>query len=167
MDENIRLLVVGDTTHVPEYTQKLRKLADGRVRFAGFIADKGLLFGLVSLSQLFIFPTTYEAMAATLLEAAALKTPLLASDIPENREVLPDQAVFFKNGDVVDLRAKLRWAVANPQEMMRLADCAHQWVSENYRWPALIRRYEQVYEEACGTNYQNVLQSATNSQEIS
>jgi glycosyltransferase involved in cell wall biosynthesis len=167
MDENMVLLVVGDTTHVPEYTHKLRRLADGRVRFAGFIADKGVLFGLVSLSRLFVFPTTYEAMAATLLEAAALKAPLLASDIPENREVLPDQAIFFRNGDVVDLRAKLRWAIAHPQETMRLAECAHQWVSENYRWPALIQRYEQVYEEACNATYQNVLHSATNSQEIS
>jgi glycosyltransferase involved in cell wall biosynthesis len=113
----------------------------------GFIADKALLFGLVSLSQLFIFPTTYEAMAATLLEVAALKTPLIASDIPENREVLPDQAVFFKNADVVDLRAKLQWATANPKEMMRLADCAHGWVSANYRWNMVIQRYEQLYEE--------------------
>ncbi len=148
MSENIKLLVVGDTSQVPEYTQKLHELADGRVRFAGFIADKDLLFGLVALSRIFVFPTTYEAMAATLLEVAALKTPLVASDIPENREVLPEQAVFFKSADVADLRAKLQWSLANPREMARLADCAHEWVSEHYRWPTVIQRYEQLYAEA-------------------
>lgn len=150
MDEDVKLLVLGDTSHVPEYTQRLNELADDRTIFAGFIADKGLLFGLVYLSKLFIFPTTYEAMAATLLEVAALRTPLIASDIPENREVLPDQALFFKSADVADLRDKLRWALAHPGEMKSLVDRAYQWVSEQYRWPVVIGRYEQLYDEWTG-----------------
>lgn len=150
MDEDIQLLVVGDTSHVPEYTQQLEELADARTHFAGFIADKELLFGLVALSRLFVFPTTYEAMAATLLEVAALRTPLVASDIPENREVLPDQALFFKTADVDDLREKLRWALAHPAEMKALTDRAYQWVVEYYRWPAVIARYEQLYDELTG-----------------
>ena len=150
MDENVKLLVLGDTSHVPEYTQRLNELADERTIFAGFIADKGLLFGLVYLSKLFIFPTTYEAMAATLLEVAALRAPLIASDIPENREVLPDQALFFKSADVSDLRDKLRWALAHPDEMQTLVARAYQWVSEHYRWPVVIDRYEQLFDEWTG-----------------
>ena len=150
MDENVKLLILGDTSHVPEYTQRLNELADARTVFGGFIADKDLLFGLVSLSKLFIFSTTYEAMAATLLEVAALRTPLIASDIPENREVLPDQALFFKSADVADLRDKLRWALANPNGMKILVDRAYQWVSEHYRWPVVIGRYEQLYDQWSG-----------------
>ncbi len=150
MEEDVKLLILGDTSHVPEYTQRLNELADARTVFGGFIADKNLLFGLVYLSKLFIFPTTYEAMAATLLEVAALRTPLVASDIPENREVLPDQAIFFKSADVADLRDKLRWALAHPEELKGLTDRAYQWVSENYRWPVVIGRYEQLYEHWAG-----------------
>lgn len=150
MDEDVKLLILGDTSHVPEYTQRLNELADDRTVFGGFIADKTLLFGLVYLSKLFIFPTTYEAMAATLLEVAALRTPLIASDIPENREVLPDQAIFFKSADVADLRDKLRWALAHPDELKGLTDRAYQWVSENYRWPVVIGRYEQLYDQWAG-----------------
>ena len=146
LDEDVKLLVIGDTSHVPEYTQQLRELADERTIFAGFVADKSLLFGLVQLSNLFIFPTTYEAMAATLLEVAALRTPLIASDIPENREVLPDQALFFRSADVDDLRLKLRWAFDHPQEMNALVNRAHQWVTDQYRWPVVLDRYEQLYD---------------------
>ncbi|WP_374686566.1 glycosyltransferase family 4 protein [Promineifilum sp.] len=147
MDADVKLLVVGDTSHVPEYAAQLRALADDRVRFAGFISSKDLLFGLIYLSQLFVFPTTYEAMAITLLEVSALKTPLIASDIPENREVLPEQALFFRSADVADLRDKMAWALAHPDEMAALAARAHQRVGEQYRWPALIARYEELYEE--------------------
>ena len=102
---------------------------------------------LVQQSQLFIFPTTYEAMAATLLEVAALDTPLIASDIPENREVLPDQALFFRSGDVADLREKMKWAIANPGQMALLAKKARNWVADNYRWPTVIARYEDLYDQ--------------------
>ena len=147
MDADEKLLVVGDTSHVPEYTRQLLALADDRVRFAGFVSSKDLLFGLIALSKLFVFPTTYEAMAITLLEVAALKTPLIASDIPENREVLPDQALFFKSGDVADLRARMEWALAHPAEMKDLAGRAYLWVAENYRWPGIIAAYEQLYDQ--------------------
>lgn len=146
MDEDIKLLVVGDTSHVPEYTEQLKSLADDRVRFCGFISDKSLLFGLIKLSHLFLFPTTYEAMAITLLEVSALRTPLIASDIPENREVLPEQALFFKSGDASDLREKMRWALTNPDEMVKMAEAASVWVAENYRWPSLIDQYERLYD---------------------
>lgn len=150
MDDDVKVLVVGDMSHVPEYAERLRGLADDRVRFCGFVSDKPLLFGLVSLSSLFVFPTTYEAMAMTLLEVAAVGTPLLASDIPENREVLPEQALFFRSGDSADLREKLRWALANPDGMERLAAAARRHVAENYRWPGIIATYENIYDELTG-----------------
>ncbi len=146
MGDDTRLLVVGDTGHVPDYTAQLMGLADDRTRFAGFIADKGLLFGLIALSRLYVFPTTYEAMAITLLEVAALRIPLVASDIPENRVVLPDQALFFKSGDVADLRARIEWALGHPAEMKELAAAAYQHVAQNYHWPTIIDTYEQLYD---------------------
>lgn len=150
MDEDVKLLVVGDTSHVPEYEAKLHELADDRVRFCGFISSKELLFGLIQQAQYFVFPTTYEAMAMTLLEVASLGTPLIASDIPENREVLPEQAVFFKSGNVADLRAKMKWALANPGQMALLAGKARNWVAANYRWPGIIASYEQLYDQLMG-----------------
>ena len=86
-------------------------------------------------------------MAITLLEVAALKTPLVASDIPENREVLPEHALFFRSADVADLRVKMEWALAHPVEMHDLAGRAYQWVAENYRWPRIIATYEQIYDQ--------------------
>ena len=146
MGDDVRLLVIGDTSHVPEYTAQVMALADERTRFAGFISSKELLFGLIALSRLYVFPTTYEAMAITLLEVAALRTPLIASDIPENRVVLPDHALFFKSGDVADLRARMEWALSHEAEMRELANGAYQWVAQNYHWPAIIDAYEQLYD---------------------
>jgi glycosyltransferase involved in cell wall biosynthesis len=75
---------------------------------------------------------------------------MIASDIPENREVLPDQALFFKSGDADDLRQKLAWALDNPGQMALMAGQARTWVEANYRWPGIIAGYEQLYDELMG-----------------
>jgi glycosyltransferase involved in cell wall biosynthesis len=85
-------------------------------------------------------------MAITLLEVAALRIPLIASDIPENRVVLPDQALFFKSGDVADLRARIEWALSHEAEMKELAAAAYQHVAQHYHWPTIIDTYEQLYD---------------------
>jgi glycosyltransferase involved in cell wall biosynthesis len=146
LGDDVRLLVLGDSAFDPRYHEELLQLADGRVRFGGFVSDKGLLFALIQMSCLFLFPTTYEAMANTLLEVAALKTPLLASDLPENRAVLPEQALFFKSADVADLRAKMNWALTHPREMNELATRSEEFVRANYQWPQIIAQYEKEYE---------------------
>lgn len=147
MDADVKLLVVGDTSQVPEYTQQLLALADERVRFAGFIASKELLFGLIALARLFVFPTTYEAMAITMLEVAALRTQLIASDIPENRVVLQEHALYFKSADVADLRTRMEWALSHEAEMKELAAGAYKHVVQHYHWPTIIGAYQRLYDE--------------------
>ncbi|MBP9500644.1 MAG: glycosyltransferase family 4 protein [Candidatus Promineofilum sp.] len=146
IEDDLPLLILGDPAFDLKYHQQLLSLADGRTRFGGFVSDKGLLFALMQMSRLFLFPTTYEAMAITLLEVAALKTPLLASDLPENRAVLPEEALFFKSGDVDDLREKMIWALSHPDEMRDLAERAENVVREHFQWRHVVDQYEEVYE---------------------
>lgn len=147
MDNDIPLLVLGDSSFDPQFHEELVELADERTRFGGFITDKGLLFALIKMSSLFLFPTTYEAMAATLLEAAALNVPLVTSDLQENRIVLPKHALFFKSGDVDDLREKMLWALDHPQEMNELAADIEVHVRDRFQWPTIIDQYEELYEK--------------------
>jgi glycosyltransferase involved in cell wall biosynthesis len=145
-DDPTPLLVLGDSTFDPEYNEQLLALADERTVFGGFVADRGLLFGLIQMATVFLFPTTYEAMALTLLEAAALKTPLIASDLPENRAVLPNEALYFRSADVDDLRAKMEWARSHPREMHEMAGRAAAVVRQGYQWSEVIDQYETIYE---------------------
>jgi glycosyltransferase involved in cell wall biosynthesis len=85
-------------------------------------------------------------MAITLLEVAALRIPLVASDIPENRVVLPEHALFFRSADVADLRARIEWALSHETEMKELAAGAYQRVAHSYHWPTIIATYEQLYD---------------------
>ncbi|MEM7131336.1 MAG: glycosyltransferase family 4 protein [Chloroflexota bacterium] len=145
IDTDVKVLVVGDASHMPEYKQHLEALADDRVHFVPFIADKATLMGLLRLCRFFVFPSTVEAMSMMLLEAAEVGAPVLCSDIAENTNVLPQQARFFHSADVDDLRRQILWALENPQKMEQLARDAKAHVDVEYRWDEIVRQYQALY----------------------
>lgn len=145
IQSDYKLVIIGDASHEPEYAQRLQQLADARVHFIPFIADKSILLGLVSTARLFVFPSTVEAMSMMLLEAASIGTPILCSNIPENTTVMPEQSLCFVSGDSKDLQQKLAWALASPQAMTLLGAQAKEWVNKEFRWADIVQKYEQLY----------------------
>ena len=142
---DLRLIVVSDLSQVPAYAQQLRSLADERVVFVPPVPTLQQLLGLVKLSRLLVFPSLSEGMSMMLLEAATTGTPILCSDIPVNQTVLPDQALFFKSGDVQDLAQKLEWALDHTADLEGLGRRAQAWVRDHFTWEAVARQYETIY----------------------
>ena len=141
------LLMIGDLDQVPDYGKSLKNMADDRVIFLPPIAEGSMLFGMLDLCKLFVFPSTGEGMSIMLLEAAALGIPMVCSDIPENTSVLGDRALYFRSGDPVDLADKIRWAVDYPQEMSRLGQSVKDWIRKNFSWDLIASRYEALYRQ--------------------
>lgn len=143
LETDLKLVVVGDTSHVPAYEKELYRMADSKVVFISSV-DKKTLFGLVRMACLFVFPSTVEAMSMMLMEAAALGAPVICSDIPENTCILP-HCLFFRSGDVEDLVRQLEWALHHQQQMNELGSQAKAWVMDNYQWDVIAAHYEQLY----------------------
>jgi glycosyltransferase involved in cell wall biosynthesis len=143
---DMKLLVVGDLTQIPAYAQQLHELADERVHFVPFVDSKETLLGIVQNCRVFVFPSTVEAMSMMLLEVASLGVPIVCSDIPENIDVVPERALFFESANVADLREKLEWALAHPEEMQQLARRAQEWVNQNNQWDTIVKDYEVLYQ---------------------
>ena len=144
------LLIVGDLWQAPGHEGQLRAAAEGMdVQFLARIEDKALLLGLVISCEALVFPSTVEAMSMVLLEATALGVPVLASDIPENTDVLPDSASFFTSGDPEDLARAYRAFRAEPSAVTdsRCTLCAEH-VHEHYSWDGIADQYEVVYGRA-------------------
>jgi glycosyltransferase involved in cell wall biosynthesis len=60
--------------------------------------------------------------------------------------VLPNEALFFKSGDVDDLRQKMLWALEHPREMNELTARAEAVMRSRHQWPEVIDQYEVLYE---------------------
>lgn len=119
---DIPLTILGDG---PERAA-LQAAAPPHIRFLGF-QDRETVLGAMAGAQALIVPSTwYENFPMTVVEAMALGTPVIASDIGALRTIVTDGAdgLHFAAGDAADLARVARAAFADPQRLARLGSGA-------------------------------------------
>ncbi len=101
---NLKLLVAGPL--IPEnpfssrFMQQLNN--DPSVIFAGKVSD---IIPLYAITDILILPSYREGLPNVLIEAAAMETPVIASNIPGCRDVIKPgfNGELFEKGNVNDL----------------------------------------------------------------
>jgi glycosyltransferase involved in cell wall biosynthesis len=98
-----KLVIAGDADIEDEYARKLKSQAKNNgVVLTGFIKGDRL-HALLSHARLFVIPSSHEGLPISLLEAMSYGLPVLASDIPANKEVnLPPSCYFHYDENIVD-----------------------------------------------------------------
>jgi glycosyltransferase involved in cell wall biosynthesis len=77
---------------------------------------------------------------------------VLASDIPENRELVHGSGFTFRPGDRADLERMLRLLIAEPEIRRAAASKARERVWEHYLWGRVAREIEGSYLRLAGGN---------------
>ena len=146
------ILVVGDLNQNHNYKKEVKEIARNlNIKFVGLIKDKDTLMSYLKNAKLFIFPSIIEAMSNMLLETASVKTPIICSDIRENKAVFDENEVLlFKSENSEDLSKKILFALKNPDVMIQKANNAHQKLLQHYLWENISKQYEKIYDELLG-----------------
>jgi len=147
LSPGVPLLVVGDDLQVPAYGRALREAAGPQFRFQPLVEDPAVLFGLMAGARALVFPSLVEAMSMVLLEGAALGLPIVCSDLPENRAVLGDAALYFESGNSDSLRRELERALDEPQRLSVMSAKARERALSDFSWDAITSRYVQIYRQ--------------------
>jgi glycosyltransferase involved in cell wall biosynthesis len=127
----------------------------------GYIANKGLGERVLILgeknaqelrdwyerSSIVVLPSHSEGLGRVLLEAQAMKKPVVAYDCGGVREALLQNETGFllKAGDVQGLADKIAFLLENKVEGQLMGDRGREFVSREFSLPALIRRHESFY----------------------
>ncbi len=144
-----QIFITGELHTSDDYLDRLKKLSNGlNVFFLGFVNPLPTLLALIDKAELFIFPSETEGMSIMLLEVASVGTPVVASDIPENKQVFnDDEVLFFRSKDSFDLAEKLRFALSNPNEMKKIGLNCQRRVFSDYLWTNVAKLYAKVYND--------------------
>lgn len=142
-----KLLVAGDLDQNALYKNELLALANGiDVTFLGLLKDKSLLLTYISKAILFVYPSSLEAMSMMLLEGASVKTPIICSDIIENKDVFSQEEVlYFETNNHIDLSSKIIYALNNPNEMNQRAMRAYDKLVSEYNWKNISSDYSAIF----------------------
>jgi glycosyltransferase involved in cell wall biosynthesis len=126
----VRFVWVGEGEHRDTLMALVRDYGvESNVLFLGYRRD---VPRLLRAADLFVFPTHFEGMPLSLLEAMAHHVPVVASDIESIAEIVEhrQQGLLFRMGDRDDLHNTLVWALQHPDQMSQLAQNAKLRVQE-------------------------------------
>lgn len=110
------LVVAGEGRERPALEQRAAALAPGRVQFVGRL-DRADVLALLRRATAMVLPSRwYENQPMSIIEAFACGTPVVASDIGGNPELVldGDTGVLFPPDDVAGLAAALRRVLDDP-----------------------------------------------------
>lgn len=147
-----RLVIAGSMDASGAYGRKIRQLMDS----CEAVEYVGEMFGeekeaLLRRTHLFCLPSSIEGLSVALLEAAAHRIPVLASDIPSNREALGDDAIWVRPDDLSSLEHAFRFLFpgTSPEDDARIRDMldrhaqrAYERIAGHFTWPRTVALYE-------------------------
>ncbi len=116
LPEDVHLVVAGDGDMEAEWKALAQRLGLAhRVRWLGNVPHKDIPM-LVRAADVFVLNSRYEGLSHTLLEVQALGTPIVASNVCGNPEVIAHgvNGLLVDPKDPNDLREALRWILGDP-----------------------------------------------------
>jgi glycosyltransferase involved in cell wall biosynthesis len=146
IDTPVKLVLAGGSSHSDAYVKRLRQHQSDRVRVLDWVSGEAL-DELLTHAMVFVLPSDIEGLSLALLDAMGAGVCVLASDVPENCEVVEDAGFTFRHGDRNDLERMLRLLISEPEIRSAAAAKARERVWEHYLWGRVAREIESRYLE--------------------
>ncbi len=151
LGSDLTLVMAGDSSFSADYVRSLRSsCAADNVVFPGYVFGSRLAT-LFRNAALFVLPSDVEGLPIVILEALGYGTPVLASDIAQNREVLGDVGRTFAAGSVDDLVRQLSAALDTLPALHEQAWQAAARISQVYDWDVVADQTLALYGQALAT----------------
>lgn len=137
--------IAGEGPHRRMLEEEIMKLElQDRVILLGNRKDVPLL---LKAADYFVFPSHYEGLPGAIIEAMFAKTPIIASDIPENLECVNEaSALLYPVHDIETLAQQMLTALDDVHWPERVQS-AFDYAMENFEISKIAEQYEKLYDE--------------------
>lgn len=149
VEGDYRLVIVGDFPGRSEYVEELKKIADQRTLFLGYVYGEDFET-LRNAARVYVHPSALDGTSISLLGALGAGLCVLSSDLQENIDVAGDAAVYFRLGSPSDLADKLRTLLDDTDIVAEFCRKSRTKATEMQDWDEITDLYEQAYSEALG-----------------
>ena len=143
----MKLLLIGDALAEQSDLRRavVRSRVRGDVRFLGFV-PQNVLRVFYKRAKAFLFPSLYEGFGLPPLEAMALGTPVLTSNVSSMPEVFGSAALLVNPENVFDIARGIRQILTDDELRAALVERGHELVSR-FSWERSAAQVRCVYED--------------------
>ena len=145
-ETSMKLVLAGGSSHTDRYVARLRKHESARIKFLDWLSGDPLEEVLTN-AALFVLPSDIEGLSLALLDAMGAGVCVLASDVPENCEVIEHTGFVFKRGDVGDLQRMLSLLLSDVRLREIAGGSAQQRIRQHYLWGDVAKEIAAVYTD--------------------
>lgn len=141
---DVVLLIAGEGAFRARLEEEIVRLnLQDKVKMPGTRSDVPVL---LNAANIFVFPSHYEGLPGALIEAMMARTPIVASDIPENLECVQDHAFIYPSGNIAALADAILEALRKPGHAEMLAAKAYERAKTEFDIDAISTHYETLYD---------------------
>jgi glycosyltransferase involved in cell wall biosynthesis len=146
----IRAQIIGDGPEHPGLERTAAALGITEcVQFSGWLSREAVREAYQS-ARFLVHASSYEGMSNVILEALASGLPVIASDIPENVELINDDAngfLFDPAGDPALLAERIVPLFRDQTTWNRLSTAARATIEKKFSWNHAADLYEKLLTE--------------------
>lgn len=119
-----------------------------KIHFTGFVKSEDLPY-VYNMAELFVFPSLYEGFGVPPLESILCKTMVLSSDANAMKEILGDNAIFFKNNDSNDFISKIQYCLNLPSHKKETITKTALENIKSYSWSNVSTLIDSCIHKNC------------------
>ncbi len=138
----------------PEFKMKLERLIkkygiSDDVLFVGYLTFEELR-DWYAASKVVVLPSISEGLPRVLLEAQAMKTPVIAYNVGGISEALinGETGYIVRKGNIRGLSARIKELLIDDYKRVQMGEAGRKFVEKQFSFPALAMRHEDWYVRA-------------------
>ncbi|MHA2357488.1 MAG: glycosyltransferase family 4 protein [Candidatus Heimdallarchaeaceae archaeon] len=145
-----KLIIIGDGTEKTRIIKEIKDLdIEKNIQFIGMVANKEVPSYLAS-ADIVAVPSIVEASSISVLEAMAMRKPVVASDIPGIREITNNgnNCVLVSARKEDEIASAILDLINSKEKAEKLATLGYEEVNKNYTWEKKAKEIERIYYKA-------------------
>lgn len=139
-----KLVLIGGSPTPNDYEKEIMGTNDGRIIFPGYIYGDDTNI-LIKNAFVYIQPSLIEGLSPVILTVMGLGTPLVCSDIAENRFITSNSATHFKTGNIEDLTEKIIYTLYNTERIKEMAEVGQKNILSRFNWDTITDQYIKIF----------------------
>jgi glycosyltransferase involved in cell wall biosynthesis len=155
-EPSVKFLLVGDGSLRPQVERQIKQLnLQDNVLVLGQRSD---VYDLLAIADVFFFPSKWEGLPVTVVEAQMCSLPVVASDIPQNQEaVLPGKtALLFPVEDTEGMTAALLKLLSDEKYRTQMGLVARDYARNEFSIEMSATRLCEFYDSLPGRNQRDL-----------
>lgn len=138
------LVIIGGDTVQLDYIEKLKKMANERVKFLGFVYGKDYAT-LNKYPFCYVSASLIEGTSPALINAMGAGNCVLVNGNQENIETLGNTGLYYKENDIYDLVKQMEMLINNPKMIEEIGQKCRERVENVYNWEKVAQKYMNIF----------------------